>query len=112
VAIYWGSSLPIPALLARIVAISDKLFHAATFAAFAVAVAFALRIAHRTSARKTALLAGFLAAAYGATDEWHQLYVPGRFGDAGDIVADALGAAFAAAAAGWFIARRSAKRLT
>lgn len=32
-------------------------------------------------------------AGYGITDEWHQFYVPGRYSDAWDCVADAFGAA-------------------
>ncbi len=44
-----------------------------------------------------AWLAVMLATAYGVTDEWHQLYVPGRSPSAADILADALGAALGAA---------------
>lgn len=32
-----------------------------------------------------------VAVAYGASDEWHQLYVPGRFAEFYDVVADAGG---------------------
>ena len=32
---------------------------------------------------------------YGATDEWHQSFVPGRDADVRDLVADAVGAALA-----------------
>lgn len=35
------------------------------------------------------------AAGYGATDEWHQYFVPGRHCDLWDWVADAIGAALA-----------------
>ena len=93
-----------------IVAFSDKLFHAIAFATLAAATAFALRVAHRTSPKQTALLAWAIAAAYGAIDEWHQLYVPGRYADIADIAADGVGALVAAMAAGWFLARRDARR--
>ena len=45
-----------------------------------------------------ALLAAVVAAGYGLTDELHQLFVPGRFFDLHDLLADGLGASAAAAA--------------
>jgi len=41
-----------------------------------------------------------IAAAYGATDELHQYFVPGRQADVADLLADAIGA-IAAAGAIW-----------
>lgn len=38
-----------------------------------------------------------VASLYGVTDEWHQYYVPGRFADVYDWLADTLGAFLAAA---------------
>ena len=35
-----------------------------------------------------------LAVLYGVSDEWHQSFVPGRFCDATDLLADAAGALF------------------
>lgn len=47
-----------------------------------------------------ALALAFVAAsAYGATDEWHQLFVPGRSSDVHDWIADTFGAAVGAGAA-------------
>jgi VanZ family protein len=40
----------------------------------------------------TALAAAGLAMAYGALDEWHQSFVPGRTPEARDLVADSAGA--------------------
>ena len=42
--------------------------------------------------------AGLLAVAYGATDEWHQSFVPGRDASLADLGADTLGAALAVVA--------------
>ena len=48
-----------------------------------------------------ALAAGWLLATlYGVTDEWHQMYVPGRFSELRDWVADTVGALAAALAIG------------
>jgi len=58
----------------------------------------------KASARRSALVAIVAAcSAFGALDEWHQLYIPGRSGSVDDWGADSLGgalgvAAFAAAA--------------
>lgn len=39
----------------------------------------------------TGALGAALTAAYGVTDELHQMFVPGRYADANDLVADAVG---------------------
>jgi VanZ family protein len=39
------------------------------------------------------LLAGLVALAYAGSDEWHQLFVPGRHGSFRDVAIDALGIA-------------------
>ncbi len=43
----------------------------------------------------TGLQGAMVAIAYGATDEWHQWFVPGRHADLLDVAADAVGAAVA-----------------
>jgi VanZ family protein len=45
----------------------------------------------------TALLGVALTTAYGLTDEIHQMFVPGRYADWRDLVADAIGGATGAA---------------
>jgi hypothetical protein len=47
---------------------------------------------------ETALIAIGAAIAYGVSDEWHQLFVAGRFADRADVLADAVGAAVGACA--------------
>jgi VanZ family protein len=49
---------------------------------------------------KRGLLAIVLATGYGATDEFHQLFVAGRSADRYDVLADCIGAT-AAVALGW-----------
>jgi VanZ family protein len=43
------------------------------------------------SPRQILLITFGFAAGYGLSDEWHQLYVPGRFADPYDVFADAIG---------------------
>ena len=46
------------------------------------------------------VLACVIATAYGATDEWHQSFVPNRHADIRDLAADAIGACAAAIVVG------------
>ena len=56
---------------------------------------------------RTLVLAWALATAYGATDEWHQSFVPNRHAELRDLRADAIGAFAAAIVVGaWGIIRR------
>ena len=83
--------------------LSDKHQHGLAYAGLAVVLVRALAggTCRGVSAR-VCLLAAALAAIYGATDELHQGFVPGRDPDALDLVADAAGAAAGAALAfGW-----------
>ncbi len=70
---------------------SDKLAHFILYYFFAGAIWWALS-ARRPSMR-AALFAFIIAAAYGATDEVHQHFVPGRTMSGWDWLADAAGAA-------------------
>jgi VanZ family protein len=58
----------------------------------------------------TLIAAGLISVIYGATDEWHQMYVPGRTSEFRDWVNDALGAAAAMGLAwAWSTMRRSSR---
>jgi VanZ family protein len=75
----------------------DKVLHAIVYAVFGGICFFAL---HITLPRTTAvLIAATLAIAYGLTDEFHQLFVPGRSADLYDVVADGVGGLLGASAA-------------
>ena len=77
-----GSSFPSSAIFDY-----DKLLHGLEYATGGVLAAYALRA--RTW--KLALTAAALVALYGASDELHQLLVPGRSCDWRDWIADAAG---------------------
>lgn len=89
--------------------VSDKHVHALTYAGLAAVTCRAL--AGGALARLTAgdaVGAWAIAVAYGASDEYHQSFVPGRTPDLDDWAADAAGAAAAAAACyAWGIISRS-----
>jgi VanZ family protein len=94
--IVWCSSQsnPLPFLGALLA--EDKLLHGAGYALLGALVAGALSGPARRPAR-VALLAALAAAAFGATDELHQAFVPGRSCDVRDWMADAVGALLGAA---------------
>ena len=77
----------------------DKVAHASAFAALAWAVDLALRQSRRDLPlchRHLLVFAGVVV--FGATDEWHQAFVPGRDSDLADWLADAAGAGLGLAA--------------
>ena len=78
--------------------LTDKHAHFVTYGVLAALVVWGLT--DRAPARTTwaaAAAAVALAALYGASDEWHQSFVPGREVSALDLAADTAGAAVAAA---------------
>jgi VanZ family protein len=98
-ALYVASSRPDPSAYVPEGWLShDKLLHAAAYAGLGALLGGTLALTRLATGRAIALAAA-LAAAYGATDEWHQSYVPGRQADVVDLAADALGGLAGAAAA-------------
>jgi VanZ family protein len=97
--IFWESSQsrPFPFLPPEILT-HDKLLHLGAYAVLAGLAVGALPQARIASLGRAAAMAAMLATAYGATDEWHQSYVPGRDADPWDWAADAMGAITGAAA--------------
>lgn len=76
--------------------ISDKAGHALAYGALSVFMLRALAGARVTGVTwGRGVLAWIITAAYGVTDEVHQLFVTGRFAAVDDWVADAAGAAIA-----------------
>jgi VanZ family protein len=97
--LFWESSRanPFPFLPEGLLS-QDKLLHAGAYAVLGGLVAAALA-GTRLGRGRVVAIAVALAAAYGATDEWHQSHVPGRDADPADWAADAAGALAGAAAA-------------
>jgi VanZ family protein len=77
------------------------------FAHFAIYGLLATLVCRIGAGWRWAIVAFLLVALFGASDEWHQSYVPGRSTDFGDWIADTFGAALAIALyAGWPVYRR------
>lgn len=99
-AVIFGAS-SIPDLGALPGGMSDKSGHSIGYALLAALLLRALARGRLSGVTwRAALAAVVLATLYGASDEFHQLFVPGRSSDRYDVLADGLGAT-AAAAAGW-----------
>ena len=78
----------------------DKVCHIVAFGIGGTLVSLAIRGTWRPSWLWTAFLTVVIISDFGATDEWHQLYTPGRSGaDVFDWLADTFGAALGALAA-------------
>ena len=88
-----GKPLPVP----------DKLVHAVAYFGLCVVVRLAVGTVTTRALLATAIAVG-LTLLYGATDEWHQSFTPGRQPDLLDWVADAVGACVAAAC--WILVGR------
>ncbi len=67
----------------------DKVLHTAEFAILAFLIFCSIKSMVK---RNVFLLSFVIAAAYGITDELHQIYVPGRYASLADLAADSLGA--------------------
>ena len=95
---------PLPFLPPELL-LQDKLLHGLAYTVLGALLVPGFRGAG-CSGRSAVLLAVALASVYGATDEFHQSFVPGRNADVLDWVADTLGAALGAAAATTLALRR------
>src|SRR5262245_39644836 len=96
---------PLPVLTTHV---WDKALHITEFGG--LALLFCRAFAGEGVARLMAFVAAVIATSiYGATDEWHQLFVDGRASDVLDWLADTIGAAVGAVAyvvATWFRSSR------
>jgi VanZ family protein len=92
--------------------VSDKAAHLCEYAVLGVLMVRVLAgPGWRSPTCSVTLVAVLLSAAYGVSDETHQLFVPGRQFDVGDMAADACGAGLTAGALwAWGIIRRFSAR--
>jgi VanZ family protein len=72
-------------------AAKDKVEHAIAYAVLSALVVIPLRRAHWLPWPQTLVVAVLIASTYGALDEWHQSFVPGRDCSAWDWLADTAG---------------------
>jgi VanZ family protein len=104
--IFWLSSQPNPLpFLPRSIFSHDKLLHMLEYAVLGGLLRAALA-GFGLPGRRGLLLALALGSLYGATDEWHQAFVPNRECDVFDWLADSTGAVVGAALASAFLRRR------
>jgi VanZ family protein len=74
--------------------VSDKTAHLVAYAVLGALVIRAVSGARWAGCTPwAAAMAWTVATVYGLTDEWHQMFVPGRTPSVSDLVADAAGAA-------------------
>ena len=104
--IYYMSSQPDPTP-ALTTLVYDKLLHLLEYAGLAALLSRAL-IGEGSSAPTTFFVALNLASAYGASDEYHQLFAPSRDADLQDWIVDTAGAALGAI--GYLFSRASRRR--
>ncbi len=109
-AIFILSSFPVPPPAEVVaVALGDKTLHAVEYAGLALLLALAAGAAKPEWRGKAALLALAVAVVYGASDEFHQAFVPGRVADVFDWLLDSAGA-LVGAAVGWLLLGRATLR--
>ena len=107
--ILFVTSLP-SGLVPRQLGPFDKVIHFAIYGLFAVLLSRDLSQA--TGRWRAALLAVVIAVAFGAADEWHQGFIPGRSTDLADWRADSIGAAAGAVLFALAHRRRAARLAT
>ena len=72
---------------------SDKIAHFIIYSCLAVTVLFAFSPGFRlVKYRVVSVLVFLFCLLYGASDEFHQSFIPGRFQSGSDLIADGLGA--------------------
>lgn len=96
--IYIASSIP-STNISMLGGVSDKFVHASVFAVLCWLTHVALfHQANHTLRKYSLLLAVLITALYGLSDEYHQMFTPGRSSDPLDLLADTTGGLLYAAA--------------
>jgi len=90
----------------------DKIFHATEYAILAVLLYLALYISlSKQFLRFIGLGVVFLCIVYGILDEFHQSFVPSRFADFYDLVANTTGAILGTVVIGLFLSIKNKKQV-
>jgi VanZ family protein len=84
--------------------VPDKVVHLGLYGVLGATLAWGR---HRTRRPLSFFLLALAGIVYGASDEWHQSFVPGRTPSAGDILADSVGVVLGLWFLGFLLARRS-----
>ena len=102
------SSIPGAAVPEVPLSFADKLVHGGLYAVLGALLwrALAAGGTSKGNGARALLLAWLLSVSYGASDELHQRYVPGRTPDVRDLAADATGALAGIITARWLGRRR------
>jgi VanZ family protein len=103
-ALLWGGLTLFLAMIPRVGSsetAEHKIGHIAVFATLAATLVWALDRGHALRSSKSLAIALLITAAYAASDEWHQKYVPGRSCEFSDVVLDTVAGAVALFA--WYI---------
>lgn len=95
--------IPVPGVIEG----QDKLMHFGAYAALGLFIAGGWRRPGQVLSWRDLAMAVLVVIAYGASDEFHQSFVPGRDVSTWDLVADSLGGMFGA----WLIYRGRAGRI-
>ena len=105
--------LPLPddpahyALMRWVSPAAQNALHVPAYATLSLTWSWALRAWLRAPVGTWAV-GGAIASAYGALDEWHQSFVPGRYASLVDVLLDVLGAVLGS----WLAARLAASKDT
>lgn len=103
--IFVVSNIPDPPMPSNV---QDVSMHEAAYFGLALVLVRALAGGRWAGVTLSTLALAFaIAVAYGASDEWHQSFVPNRHAELRDLAADAIGALVATVSVGaWGIIRR------
>jgi VanZ family protein len=105
--IFWLSAQSNPPIHPPAIPFGDKVAHAGEYAILAALVATGLVATGLAAGRRAILIAALVGSLYGASDEIHQAFVPGRDADPRDWAADTAGALLGALAAVGLPGRRA-----
>jgi VanZ family protein len=90
--IFVGTSLPTEFLPSFVIFGPDKLFHVSAFLVLSILIFRALSVRQKPFVtRRVVIVSLIIAICFAIFDELHQYFIPGRFPDPYDIVADVLG---------------------